>query len=82
MLKITLQYCAVWHYTPRAVSSAAELLETYEPEIESITHIPSDGGRVELNVNGKLLYSKLSTGRHVEPGEVKNIVGKFLKEGK
>jgi hypothetical protein len=31
--------------------------------------------------NGKLLYSKLSTRRHVEAGEVKDLVQKMLEEG-
>ena len=58
----------------------AELLKEFEPEIAEITLIPSDGGRFEVTVNEKLVYSKLQTGRHVEPGEVvkliKNLFGK------
>ncbi len=48
----------------------AELLQNFEPEIGSVTLVPSDGGRFEVTVNGTLLYSKLQTGRHAEPGEV------------
>jgi selenoprotein W-related protein len=58
----------------------ADLLKKYEPEIESFTLVPSDGGRFELTVNGKLLYSKLKTGRHVEEGELALLIRKFLKE--
>jgi selenoprotein W-related protein len=58
----------------------AELLKAFEPEIGSITLIPSDGGRFEVTVNGKLLYSKLQTGRHSEPGEVLGLVKQFLLE--
>jgi len=58
----------------------AELLKEFEPEIAEITLIPSDGGRFEVTVNEKLVYSKLQTGRHAEPGEVvkliKNLFGK------
>ena len=57
-----------------------ELLKNYEPEIESFTLVPSDGGRFELSVNGKLLYSKLRAGRHVEQGELSLLVRKFIKE--
>ena len=60
----------------------AELLKIYEPEIESFTLVPSDGGRFEVTVNGDLLYSKLKTGRHVEEGEVVGLVKRYLKEGK
>jgi selenoprotein W-related protein len=59
----------------------AELLEAFEPGIKSITLVPLSGGAFEVTVNDKLLYSKLSTRRHVEPGEVKALVQKMLKEG-
>jgi selenoprotein W-related protein len=61
------------------VSLASELLKSFEPEIEAITLIPSDGGRFEVSVNGKLVYSKLQAGRHAEPGEVVGLVKKYLK---
>jgi len=44
--------------------------------------IPSDGGRFEVVVNDQLLYSKLATLRHAQPGEVTGLVEKFLKDGK
>jgi selenoprotein W-related protein len=59
----------------------ADLLEKFEPEIEAITLIPSSGGVYEVTVNDKLIYSKKSTGRHAEPGEVIGLFEKFLKEG-
>lgn len=58
----------------------AEMLKEYESQIASFTLIPSDGGRFELQVNGKLLYSKLETRRHVEPGELTGLIRSFLKE--
>jgi selenoprotein W-related protein len=59
----------------------AELLSKLEPQIETISLAPSDGGRFEVTVNGSLLYSKLATHRHVEPGEVVMLVKKYLQEG-
>jgi selenoprotein W-related protein len=56
------------------------LLKEFEPEIESITLVPSDGGRFEFSINGELLYSKLQTHRHVEPGEIVNLVKKQLEK--
>jgi selenoprotein W-related protein len=53
-------------------------LANFEPEIESITLIPSQGGRFEVMVNEDLLYSKLKTGRHVLAGEVVGLVKKYL----
>ncbi len=59
------------------MSLANDLLQNLEPEIESLTLIPSDGGRYEINVNDTLVYSKLQTGRHAEPGEVLGLVQKL-----
>jgi selenoprotein W-related protein len=56
----------------------AELLKEYEYKIESFQLIPSDGGTFEVSVDDKLVYSKLSTGRHAEPGEVTRLVGEAL----
>ena len=57
-----------------------ELLKHYEHLIEEIKLIPSDGGKFEVNVNGRLLYSKLATHRHAEPGEILGLVRKMAGE--
>lgn len=58
----------------------AELLKTHEPAIEKITLYPSAGGVFEVVVNGTLIYSKKSSGRHANPGEVKMLLRKYLEE--
>lgn len=58
----------------------ADLLKKFEPEIETIALIPSDGGAFEVTVNEQLLYSKKRSLRHAEPGEVARIVDQFLKK--
>jgi selenoprotein W-related protein len=58
-----------------------DLINAFEPEIESLTLVPAVGGRFEVTVNGRLLYSKLQTGRHADKGEVVELVRKFLQEG-
>jgi selenoprotein W-related protein len=62
------------------VSLANELLNQFEPEIESLTLIPSDGSRFEVTANNTLLYSKLQTGRHANPGEVLGLIKEFIKK--
>jgi selenoprotein W-related protein len=62
------------------VSLASDLLENFEPEIDSVTLVPSDGGRYEISVNDQLIYSKLQTGRHAEPGEVIGLIQKLIKK--
>jgi selenoprotein W-related protein len=54
-------------------------LGKFEPEIETLTLLPSDDGRFEVTANGKLIYSKLQTGRHAETGEVAGLVEKLLR---
>ena len=57
-----------------------ELLKHYEHVIETVMLVPSDGGKFEVSVNGELLYSKLETHRHAEPGEVLGLVRKLVGE--
>jgi|RifCSP16_1_1023843.scaffolds.fasta_scaffold670169_1 selenoprotein W-related protein len=52
----------------------AELLKLFEDQIESIALIPADGGKFEVMAGDRLLFSKLSLGRHAEPGEVARLV--------
>jgi selenoprotein W-related protein len=61
------------------VGLANDLLKQFEHMIEGITLIPSDGGRFEVTVNGRLIYSKLETKRHVQPGEVVGLVNKIIE---
>jgi selenoprotein W-related protein len=60
----------------------AELVKEYEPEIEAFTLLPSDGGRFEIMVNDRLIYSKKQTGRHVQPGEVSDLIKRMLEEAR
>lgn len=62
------------------MSLADELLKNYEHMLEELTLVPSDGGRFEVTVNGQLLFSKLSTHRHAEAGEVLGLVRKLVGE--
>ena len=62
------------------MSLAEELLKHYEHLIETMSLVPSDGGRFEIRVNGELLYSKLEKHRHAEPGEVLGLVRKLVGE--
>jgi selenoprotein W-related protein len=51
-----------------------ELLRALESSIESLALVPSSGGVFEVEVNGSLIYSKKTTGRHAGSGEVFNLV--------
>jgi selenoprotein W-related protein len=53
--------------------------QTIEGQIESIKIIPSSGGKFEVTANGDLIYSKLATGRHANPGEVHGLIKEILQ---
>lgn len=57
-----------------------EMLKAFEPQIEEITLIPSDGGRFEITVNDHLIYSKLQINRHIDSGEAINLLRKFMEQ--
>jgi len=61
------------------VGLANDLLKEFEHVIESLALVPSDGGRFEVSVNGKLIYSKLETQRHASVGEVVGLVNKIVE---
>jgi len=61
------------------VSLAGELLKHFEHLIEWIRLIPSDGGSFEVTVNDRLVFSKLKTNRHVQPGEVIGLINKIVE---
>lgn len=47
-------------------------------QITELTLIPSKGGRFEVELDGELIYSKLATQRHAEPGEIEGLVAERL----
>ncbi len=62
------------------MSLAGDLLKQFEHAIQTVTLLPSDGGRFEVSVNGELVFSKKQLGRHAEAGEVVGIVRKLVEK--
>ena len=56
----------------------AEIIQEFEYKIDRLTLVPSDGGKYEISLDGELVYSKLQTHRHAEPGEVLELLKKIL----
>jgi selenoprotein W-related protein len=52
------------------VSAAHDLLHDYQHVIAELTLITGSKGVFDVVVDGDVLYSKKSTGRHAKPGEV------------
>ena len=58
---------------------AGEVLMQFEDRIEWLRLVPSDGGRFEVTVNDRLVYSKLATNRHAQSGEVIRLINKIVE---
>ena len=54
------------------------IMQEFEYRVDSLTLVPSDGGKYEISLDGELVYSKLQTRRHAEPGEVLELLRKAL----
>ena len=52
------------------MSAAHDLLRDYQHVIAELRLITGSKGIFDVIVDGETLYSKHSTGRHAEPGEV------------
>ena len=57
-----------------------ELLRSFEEQIARFTLVPSDGGKFEVSVNGNMIFSKKQRGRHADPGEVADLLRKYIQE--
>ena len=55
-------------------------MKTYEHVIETITLVPSDGGKFEVTVNGNSLFSKSQLHRHAGSGEILGLVQALVGE--
>jgi selenoprotein W-related protein len=59
---------------PRAVGLADELLGGWAPVIANVALLPSSKGRFEVTLDGELIFSKATVGRHAETGEIVRLV--------
>ena len=71
-MKLSIEYCSVWNYLPKASSLEAELKQSF-PTLD-ISLISSGGGVFEVVLDEKLLFSKKALNRFPEKGEILNII--------
>jgi selenoprotein W-related protein len=51
-----------------------KLINELKGTLKRLVLIPSDGGRFEVSINGKQVYSKLKTGRFPEYQEIRKQI--------
>ena len=71
-MRVSIEYCSMWNYLPRASSLEAELISKFE-DIE-IKLISSGGGVFEVSLNNDLIFSKKALKRFPEEGEVEKLI--------
>ena len=58
--------------------TADQLLDEFERIIDRLILIPSSGGRFEVMLDDRLIYSKAETGRHAEYEDIAGPLRKIL----
>ena len=71
-MKISIEYCAMWNYLPKASSLEVELKNNF-PQAD-ISLISSGGGVFEISLNDDLIFSKKALNRFPEGGEIKRLI--------
>ena len=71
-MKVTIEYCAVWNYLPKASSLEAKLKQTFQGI--DVQLISSGGGVFEVTLNDRLIFSKRSLNRFPDDGEIEKLI--------
>lgn len=50
------------------------MLDGWAPLIADLRLVPASGGRFEVTLDGELIFSKKTLGRHAEPGEIVDLL--------
>ena len=71
---LTITYCRICHFRPRALWLAEELLHTFEEYVAGVTLIPGGGGQFDVHLDGELLFSNQIAGRFPETRELRETI--------
>ena len=73
MSQLTIEYCVMWNYYPRAASLAEQVKNKFDIDIE---FMKSDGGRFEIYLDGDIIFSKMNEYRFPDDGEIEKLLQK------
>jgi len=75
-MKVSIEYCSVWNYLPRASSLEVELKSKFDHV--NIELISSGGGVFEVTLNNDLIFSKRALDRFPDDGEIEKLIRQNL----
>ena len=78
-MNISIEYCVVWNYEPRALSLGDELTNQFGNNIVVLK--PGDRGAFEVYVDEQLIFSKLQLDRFPNEGEIINLIKSYTENG-
>ena len=72
--RIEIEYCTGCRWLLRSAWMAQELLTTFEKELGGVTLVPSEGGVLDVRLEGQIIFSRQQKGRFPESKELKRLI--------
>ena len=73
-IMLTIEFCMMWNYAPKAASFAEQLFNHFRSDIGQLKLVPSSGGAFEITVGEDKIYSKLDTGVFPDVNQIITII--------
>ena len=61
--------------------TVSELLHDYQHVVSELELVTGSGGVFDVEIDGRMLFSKRAVGRHAEPGEVLRLFREQIAPG-
>jgi len=76
---LTITYCRVCHFMPRAAWVAQELLHTFEEYLGGVTLVPGGRGQFDIALDGDVIFSNKAAGRFPEMRELREAIAERIE---
>lgn len=78
-IEISITYCRVCGFLPRATWTAQELLHTFGEWTSSLRLVPGGSGQFEVSVDGEVIFSRKQEGRFPEMKELREAISRRVE---
>ncbi len=79
--RVSIEYCTLCRWLPRAGWLAQELLGTFEAELAEVALVPGTGGVFRVSVDDEVVWDRSEQG-FPEPSAVKRLVRDRVAPGR